>query len=145
MIYCVFFFSGRIRHTICALVTGVHTCALPISGLLGGLEKYDSKLIRKRSSSPKFQVHNTALISAQRHEQFSEIRQRPDEWGHMVESAVGAHLINSAYAGGYNIHYWREGGHEGDFVLDRKSVVSGKSGSVRVEHGVRRILKKKKK
>src|SRR3546814_3518104 len=27
-----FFFSSRIRQTICALVTGVHTCALPISG-----------------------------------------------------------------------------------------------------------------
>src|SRR3546814_11466475 len=27
---CVFF-SGRRRHTICALVTGVQTCALPIS------------------------------------------------------------------------------------------------------------------
>src|SRR3546814_9980994 len=27
-----FFFSSRRRHTICALVTGVQTCALPISG-----------------------------------------------------------------------------------------------------------------
>src|SRR3546814_20994743 len=26
----VFFFSSRIRHTSCALVTGVQTCALPI-------------------------------------------------------------------------------------------------------------------
>src|SRR3546814_5754462 len=26
----MFFFSGRRRHTICALVTGVQTCALPI-------------------------------------------------------------------------------------------------------------------
>src|SRR3546814_19028651 len=28
---CDFFFSSRRRHTICALVTGVQTCALPIS------------------------------------------------------------------------------------------------------------------
>src|SRR3546814_17037819 len=28
----VFFFSSRRRHTRCALVTGVQTCALPISG-----------------------------------------------------------------------------------------------------------------
>src|SRR3546814_14915730 len=28
--YIVFFFSSRRRHTICALVTGVQTCALPI-------------------------------------------------------------------------------------------------------------------
>src|SRR3546814_2150915 len=36
VIYCVsyflvFFFSSRRRHTRCALVTGVQTCALPIS------------------------------------------------------------------------------------------------------------------
>src|SRR3546814_1365958 len=30
----VFFFSSRRRHTICALVTGVQTCALPISSPL---------------------------------------------------------------------------------------------------------------
>src|SRR3546814_1281367 len=29
-----FFFSSRRRHTRCALVTGVQTCALPILGLL---------------------------------------------------------------------------------------------------------------
>src|SRR3546814_1833332 len=29
-----FFFSSRRRHTRCALVTGVQTCALPISGLV---------------------------------------------------------------------------------------------------------------
>src|SRR3546814_2807120 len=28
----IFFFSSRRRHTSCALVTGVQTCALPISG-----------------------------------------------------------------------------------------------------------------
>src|SRR3546814_7607589 len=31
-----FFFSSRRRHTRCALVTGVQTCALPISFQLGG-------------------------------------------------------------------------------------------------------------
>src|SRR3546814_16889949 len=30
---CFFFFSSRRRHTRCALVTGVQTCALPISVL----------------------------------------------------------------------------------------------------------------
>src|SRR3546814_2888058 len=29
--YYIFFFSSRRRHTRCALVTGVQTCALPIS------------------------------------------------------------------------------------------------------------------
>src|SRR3546814_1567746 len=31
-----FFFSSRRRHTRCALVTGVQTCALPISGIVKG-------------------------------------------------------------------------------------------------------------
>src|SRR3546814_2335568 len=31
MCYLFFFFSSRRRHTRCALVTGVQTCALPIS------------------------------------------------------------------------------------------------------------------
>src|SRR3546814_7664367 len=32
---CCFFFSSRRRHTRCALVTGVQTCALPISQVIG--------------------------------------------------------------------------------------------------------------
>src|SRR3546814_2350279 len=30
VLFCLFFFSSRRRHTRCALVTGVQTCALPI-------------------------------------------------------------------------------------------------------------------
>src|SRR3546814_14693359 len=33
-IFFLFFFSSRRRHTRCALVTGVQTCALPITWLL---------------------------------------------------------------------------------------------------------------
>src|SRR3546814_4838527 len=39
MIIVVFFFSSRRRHTICALVTGVQTCALPILGDGHALER----------------------------------------------------------------------------------------------------------
>src|SRR3546814_6057650 len=43
----VFFFSSRRRHTRCALVTGVQTCALPISSFL--LDKLDlaNELVKK--------------------------------------------------------------------------------------------------
>src|SRR3546814_2696454 len=37
MIYCYFFVSSRRRHTSCALVTGVQTCALPILQPAAGL------------------------------------------------------------------------------------------------------------
>src|SRR3546814_16191931 len=36
---CFFFFSSRRRHTRCALVTGVQTCALPIYNITGRPEK----------------------------------------------------------------------------------------------------------
>src|ERR1035437_9296560 len=51
---------------------------LDTAGLLGGIEKFSKDVIRKRSSSPKFQVHNTALISAQRNDLFGEIIMQPD-------------------------------------------------------------------
>src|SRR3546814_10704475 len=42
MVLVFFFFSSRRRHTRCALVTGVQTCALPISKMgssMSGLEQ----------------------------------------------------------------------------------------------------------
>src|SRR3546814_14792457 len=60
----VFFFSGRRRHTSCALVTGVLTCALPISEIgrrsgktatetdtAGGAAARTSPLRRRRPSA----------------------------------------------------------------------------------------------
>src|SRR3546814_7108373 len=37
--FVCFFFSSRRRHTRCALVTGVQTCALPICSTVGNPEK----------------------------------------------------------------------------------------------------------
>src|SRR3546814_4927457 len=36
LLFLCFFFSSRRRHTRCALVTGVQTCALPISAITRG-------------------------------------------------------------------------------------------------------------
>src|SRR3546814_2843129 len=46
--YGVFFFSSRRRHTRCALVTGVQTCALPISSMpiMAARVYHDGKLVR---------------------------------------------------------------------------------------------------
>src|SRR3546814_3854464 len=44
----LFFFSSRRRHTRCALVTGVQTCALPIS-VLSGLDTASPGLLIWRS------------------------------------------------------------------------------------------------
>jgi len=98
---------------------------LDTAGLLGGIEKFAADVIRKRSSSPKFQVHNNALVSAQRNELFEEIRKQPAEWGRMVESSIGAHLLNSSFAEGYKVFYWRHRNDEIDFVLEKRGRTIG--------------------
>src|SRR3546814_8636772 len=51
-VFCVcFFFSSRRRHTRCALVTGVQTCALPI--LAGGRGRGDGKSWLESRSQPR--------------------------------------------------------------------------------------------
>ena len=90
---------------------------LDTAGLLVGINKYAPDIIRQRSSSPKFQVHNTALISAQRNNLFKDMLAKPDEWGRMVESAIGAHLINHSLSEKFNLHYWRERNEEIDLSL----------------------------
>lgn len=92
---------------------------LDTAGLLGGLEKFAKTIIRKRASSPKFQVHNTALISAQRSESFKDVAVQPVQWGRMVESAIGAHLINHALSEKFTLHYWRTHNEEVDFIIEK--------------------------
>src|SRR3546814_19469323 len=84
-----FFFSSRRRHTRCALVTGVQTCALPIW-----------------PGERRLGIDDPALLADRR-----EVPQESAPFGEMREA-------------------------------DRKSVVSGKSVSVRVDLGGRRIIKK---
>jgi predicted AAA+ superfamily ATPase len=96
---------------------------LDSAGMLGGLEKFSRDTVRKRSSSPKFQVHNTAFVSALHPLDFEMIVKEREKWGRIVESAVGAHLINNAYSQGYSLFYWREGNYEVDFVLEHKGRV----------------------
>jgi predicted AAA+ superfamily ATPase len=112
---------------------------LNTAGLLAGIEKFSGNLIYKRSSSPKFQVHNTALISAQSGELFKKIQVRPEDWGRLVESSVGAHLINCSLVEGFTVSYWRERNEEVDFVLEKKGEVIGlevKSGATQASSGI---------
>lgn len=89
------------------------------AGLLGGLEKYSPNLVRKRSSSPKFQVHNTAIMSGISNDTFETLKADHKAWGRWVESAVGAHLINQSFKiKKLNIYYWREANDEVDFVVE---------------------------
>lgn len=118
---------------------------LDTAGLLNGIEKYSPDLIRQRSSSPKFQVYNTALLSAQYDLSYKEVKLKPELWGRWVESAVGAHLINSARSGEFTVHYWRDHNDEVDFVVHYRRKVIGlevKSGTKSRHSGMEAFKKK---
>jgi len=103
-------------------------------GLLEGLCKYAGQKARRRASSPKLQVHNNALISAQGDLTFEEALASPDHWGRLVESAVGAHLLNAARSTAVTVHYWGAGNREVDFVLAK----GGKVVAIEVKSARRR-------
>ena len=82
------------------------------SGLVTGLQKYSGSVIRQRASSPKLLVLNTGLMTATLAISLEEARSDPDVWGRLVESAIGAHLVNARV----DTTYWRDRNREVDFV-----------------------------
>ena len=73
-------------------------------------------------------------MSAQDQRSIAEVRQDGDYWGRLVESCIGAHLINSSFGTNISVTYWRERNHEVDFVLQQgKTTVA-----IEVKSGARR-------
>jgi predicted AAA+ superfamily ATPase len=104
------------------------------AGMLTGLQKYAGGAPRRRASSPKLQVLNTALMTGPSGLTLAEARADREYWGRLVESAVGAHLVNASVSGGYEVFYWRDRNREVDFVIragKRLIAIEVKSGRTR--------------
>ncbi len=86
------------------------------AGLMKALQQYSGNKKRRRASKPKLNVMNTALMSCFSGYSFEQAKADRTFWGRLVESAVGAHLINTSCSD-LNVFYWRERGIEVDFVL----------------------------
>ena len=110
---------------------------------MSGLQKYDSKLIREKASSPRLMVHDTSLMVAEFGRKRSKLLTDATLKGHLIESAVGAYLINRATAEGFSVFWWRDGSDEVDFVIVDKEAVTAievKSGRVKSTKGMTRFL-----
>lgn len=107
---------------------------LAAAGMITGLQKFAGDVARRRGSSPKFQVLNTALLSASSGRTEADARSDPEFWGRLVESAVGAHLGNGAAADGYELFYWRDRNREVDFVIKAGQRIT----AIEVKSGMRR-------
>src|SRR3546814_17232102 len=148
-VYFVFFFSSRRRHTRCALVTGVQTCALPISGdlLIGadgihsavraalfpdeGPPKWNGRILWRAVGEADPFLSGRSMVMA----------------GHQSQKFVCYPICRETAARGRSLVNWiaELTVPERGFGPDRKSVVEGKGVSVRVDLGGDLILKKKKK
>lgn len=95
------------------------------SGLLAGMQKFSIDGARRRASVPKFQVFNSALRNVYAGISFADAVRDPKAWGHIFESAIGAHLVSRALIGNYEACYWREGDLEVDYVLKKDNKVVG--------------------
>ena len=97
--------------------------------MLKGLLNFSNRTLY-RGGHVKFQVHNNALMSQANKSNFVQARADSTRWGRLVESAVGAHLINTIDTA-TRIYYWRfpakigERGrqskvtYEVDFIVER--------------------------
>lgn len=101
--------------------------------LLAGLQKYAADKARKYNSVPKFQVFNSALLSALHGKTYEQAFTDSKLWGRWVETAVGAYLINNAEPLGYKLYYWRKASNEVDYILERR----GETIAIEVKSGHR--------
>jgi predicted AAA+ superfamily ATPase len=107
---------------------------LTASGMLTGIPKYAGQAVRQRGSSPKLQVFNTALMNALEGLSPEEVRTDREFYGRLVESAVGAHLVNAAQRGDIELFYWRAANREVDFIVRRGRRIT----AIEVKSGRRR-------
>jgi hypothetical protein len=115
------------------------------AGLLAGLPKFSKEIIRKKASSPKFQVFDSALFTAWNPDTPSILKEDSESRGQLVESAVGAHLVNEARRTRAKVYYWNNGVHKVDFVAEIKGqllAIEVKSGrQPRKVSGMKEFLK----
>src|SRR3546814_11824014 len=134
-VVCLFCFSSRRRHTRCALVTGVQTCALPICRNIGRISSSTATLLF--CSSAVWPLLNgagwlTRCCSSIRTVSLPWLTAAGPTRTALLMTTVPVRALTMTRAGG------------SAETTGRKSVESGKSGSVRVDLGGRRLLKKKK-
>lgn len=103
-------------------------------GLIRGLEKYSGSVVRQRGSSPKLQVMNNALMSASNNYNYQQAKNNSQYWGRIVESSVGAHLVNSSLKERFRVFYWRASDREVDFVILKNTQIL----AIEVKSGIKK-------
>ena len=86
--------------------------------MLTGLLEYNERRA-SRKAPLKFQVLNTALMSYASGYSFQKAKANSEYWGRLVESAVGAHIVNTCHPDA-SVYYWKDDTMNVNFVIKRK-------------------------
>jgi predicted AAA+ superfamily ATPase len=127
---------GQLRDVSNTVTLAHYLDLLGSAGMVVGLPKFGGSRVRQRASSPKLLALNTALMTAVsgRTAPVTDVEEEARWRGRLVETAVGAHLVNGAAGTGLEVSYGLDAGREIDFVLrrgDRILAVEVKSGRPR--------------
>ena len=115
------------------------------AGILRGLFKYDEKMLKTRSSSPRLLVFDPSLMAVASGRSREELLGEGDLRGHVLESALGAYLTARSQSEGFELFWWREGNNEVDFVIrkgTKRTAIEVKSGRIKSRNGIRAFLEK---
>src|SRR3546814_15590471 len=133
---CGLLFSSRRRHTRCALVTGVQTCALPICNKSGsylrreaahlGWDRYFHRIVGATDAPRDKPAPDPVYMALEG----TGIAAGPDVW-FVGDSAVDLACAHAAGCTAVLVH--PEEPHPEDVTVHRKNGVEGKRGAVRVE------------
>jgi len=104
------------------------------ANMLTGLQNYSGSQIRTRKSSPRFMVYDTSLMTYANGTNRRRFIDHAADRGRLVESAVGAYLLARGKEEGFEVYWWRDGGSEADFVIQKGGCLTAievKSGRVK--------------
>ena len=137
--------QGQLQETGNVTTIAHYLRLLGEAGLVCGLEKFYEDESRTKASSPKLAVCNNALMSVLSPYSFSELKSDGARWGHLVESAVGVHLLATARQDGVDVLYWNVGAKEVDYVLrkgERLAAIEVKSADASSISGMKEFCAK---
>ena len=109
------------------------------AGLMQGLQKYSPKALDSRRSSPRLMVRDTSLMVAASGEEPDSLLEDSASRGHVVETAVGASLLNRSQTEHFDVFWWRDDSLEVDFVIRKGQALAAievKSGRIKDRRGL---------
>ncbi|MDR0847662.1 MAG: AAA family ATPase [Propionibacteriaceae bacterium] len=115
------------------------------AGMLCGLQRFSLDAVQTRNSSPRLLVFDTSLMTYGYGASRSTLMDDRTARGHLVESAIGAHLLARSQDEGFDLFWWRDRSNEVDFVIrqgDRLTAIEVKSGTTKRLDGLDTFMKR---